>query len=267
MKFRLGIMGLGIFIGVAGFGLVHAETSSLNGSITLDSVANARVQGDSIAIGNTTFFLKFTMPDSSGIAAFNFIFSVSSPDGATWSQFNGMKIPGSGNYSNSIVDQIGYRDANGQGSDTVAWVFICQPPLTPIWPAEAVPFSISFTLDESSIGKTICLDSATTAPQAHLWSWVQTNNGSISSPDWGGPYCFTITRCCLGKRGNFHGDLSESPNVDDLTHLILYMFNGGTPPACLTEVDLDATGTVNVHDLVTLVAWMFNGAPQPPVCP
>jgi len=65
------------------------------------------------------------------------------------------------------------------------------------------------------------------------------------------------------------GDISgegDGPNVQDLTYLVTYIFQGGPPPPVLAAADLDGSGGIpNISDLTYLVAYLFQGGPAP-VC-
>lgn len=74
--------------------------------------------------------------------------------------------------------------------------------------------------------------------------------------------------CCIGNRGNVDGSPDDVITVGDLTYLIAYLFQGGPPPPCMPEgnVDGDELGVV-VGDLTYLVAYLFQGGAIPPLCP
>lgn len=64
------------------------------------------------------------------------------------------------------------------------------------------------------------------------------------------------------------GDVSGNDQVDveDVTYLVDYLFNGGPPPPVTEAADMDGSGGLpNVTDLSYLVDYLFNGGP-PPVC-
>ena len=95
---------------------------------------------------------------------------------------------------------------------------------------------------------------------------------SDSSPvreimDWGRWF----TNCCV-VRGNVDGQVGPSGAVDvtDLSYLVAYLFQGGTPPSCEEEGNVDGiTGIgepIDVADLTYLVAYLFQGGTVPPAC-
>ena len=124
------------------------------------------------------------------------------------------------------------------------------------------------SIDSSSVGRTICIDSSFFRPSG-TWLWSADNwTGHLNvAPEWDGPHCFTITDCCVGRRGNV--DLAYPDiNIADLTALLRQLYSGWEqrcPAAC--NVDGDAEGTVDMSDLVYLVDYMFKGGPEPPACP
>lgn len=75
--------------------------------------------------------------------------------------------------------------------------------------------------------------------------------------------------CCVGIRGNMDGDDGEAIDISDLVYVVDYMFNGGPPPPCFEESDVDASGgsSIDIADLVYLVDYMFTGGPPPDPCP
>jgi len=73
--------------------------------------------------------------------------------------------------------------------------------------------------------------------------------------------------CC-----RIRGDIDHSgsgPDIADLVYLVAYMFNGGPPPPCMEEADINGDGLAvpDISDLVYLVAYMFQGGPAPVPCP
>ena len=75
------------------------------------------------------------------------------------------------------------------------------------------------------------------------------------------------TVCCVGTRGNVDGDADDNVNVADLTHLVSYLFDGGSPPPCWEEADVNGDDSVNVADVTFLVDYLFSGGPAPLSCP
>ncbi len=80
------------------------------------------------------------------------------------------------------------------------------------------------------------------------------------------PGKINVGGCCVGIRGNFNGDAGDSIDISDLVGLVAYMFQGGTPPPCQEEADVDASGAIDISDMVGLVGFMFDGGPSPQPC-
>jgi len=68
-------------------------------------------------------------------------------------------------------------------------------------------------------------------------------------------------------RGNVNGDAGDNIDVSDLTYLIAFLFQGGSPPSCFEEGDVDGSGAIDIADNTYLIAYIFGGGPLPPSCP
>ncbi len=79
--------------------------------------------------------------------------------------------------------------------------------------------------------------------------------------------------CCCVHRGNVDGLMGAGGAVDvaDLTHLVVFLFQGGEAPPCLEQANADgivgAGGPIDVADLTSLVGYLFRSGPEPPPCP
>ena len=76
-----------------------------------------------------------------------------------------------------------------------------------------------------------------------------------------------VMNCCIGMRGNVDGSSSDAPNVADLNFLVAAEFQGGPPPPCFEEADVDASGGLNVSDITRLSAYLFASGPALAWCP
>ncbi len=77
-----------------------------------------------------------------------------------------------------------------------------------------------------------------------------------------------VPTCCVGIRGNVDGDPLESIDIADLVYLVAYMFQGGPPPSCFEEANVDGIDEIDIADLIYLKDFMF-GTPlgaAPVVC-
>jgi hypothetical protein len=71
--------------------------------------------------------------------------------------------------------------------------------------------------------------------------------------------------CCEGIRGNVNG--FGGVNIQDVTYLVAFLFQGGPIYLCEPEANLNGFGIVNVQDLTYLVSYLFAGGSTPPACP
>lgn len=58
------------------------------------------------------------------------------------------------------------------------------------------------------------------------------------------------------------GDVNDNgagPDIQDLVHVVNYMFNSGPPPPIQASADYDSSGAIDISDLVAMVAYMFSG--------
>jgi hypothetical protein len=58
-------------------------------------------------------------------------------------------------------------------------------------------------------------------------------------------------------------DGSGAIDIDDVVHLINYIFNGGLAPVPLESGDADCSGEIDIDDVVYLINYIFNGGPEP----
>lgn len=81
--------------------------------------------------------------------------------------------------------------------------------------------------------------------------------------------CANVSCCEPPIRGDINFDLGTTIDIADLVYLVDYMFNGGEPPPCMDEADVNGSGgsnPVDISDLVHLVDYMFTGGPPPVDC-
>ncbi len=58
-------------------------------------------------------------------------------------------------------------------------------------------------------------------------------------------------------------DGSGEIDIDDVVHLIAYVFSGGPPPEPLLAGDADCSGDVDIDDVVYLISYIFSGGNAP----
>ncbi|MFH1372524.1 MAG: lectin like domain-containing protein [bacterium] len=78
----------------------------------------------------------------------------------------------------------------------------------------------------------------------------------------------TISAGCCENRGNVDGIVGTGGPIDvgDLTYLVAYLFQSGSPPPCPGEGDVDKSGNIDVGDLTYLVAYLFQSGLPPLSC-
>ncbi len=90
-----------------------------------------------------------------------------------------------------------------------------------------------------------------------------------------GDYTVDALRCldincpisCCRLAGDANHD-EVGPDIADLVFMVNYMFNGGAPPPCPEEIDVNGDMNIgDIADLVYLVNYMFSGGPPPVPCP
>ncbi len=223
---------------------------------------------DSVRVNEDVIFQLYLNNDEN----FNFMvqhgFRIYSPDGAVWSgPVRWDTLAGVIPRSNFDLT-LGTRVRRGVGEDTACLIaaFVETPGIPPNFSGPVWSIHIgSFT--EADIGKRICIDSAW-YPPAGKWFWCGINGANGTYPDWGGPYCFTITRCCNGMSGDAgaSGSPDYVPSIGDLQYFIDNLFGGQPMSTCPGEVDFDHSGSVDINDLQMMVEFLFSGA-QLPNCP
>lgn len=64
------------------------------------------------------------------------------------------------------------------------------------------------------------------------------------------------------QRGDCNGDAAK--DLSDAVCILIYLFQGVGPPACLTSADTDDSGALDLTDAVYLIGFLFLGQPAPP---
>lgn len=97
-----------------------------------------------------------------------------------------------------------------------------------------------------------------------IGAYTNSEGGSLA----GQAYVFSLGTacppCCTGLRGDANGD--QSTNVADITYLVSYIFQLGSPPSCFDEADLDASAFIDLADLIYIVDYLFFGGTPPAPC-
>jgi hypothetical protein len=69
--------------------------------------------------------------------------------------------------------------------------------------------------------------------------------------------CFPIVGVCGDSDG------SGVVDIDDVIHLIAYIFSGGPPPVTAIGGDPDCSLATDIDDAVYLISFLFSGGPEP----
>lgn len=77
--------------------------------------------------------------------------------------------------------------------------------------------------------------------------------------------------CCLGDRGNADNSPDDIIDIDDVVHLVSYMFDLENPAelACWDEANVDGSSDniIDIDDLIWLIEFAFGDGPPPAPCP
>ncbi len=225
---------------------------------------------DSVKVGENVIFQMYFVNDENLKFMFAHGFRIYSPDGAVWSgpvrldTTTGL-IPSS-NFDLALKGQV----RRGGGEDTLGTIgAIIYTDGIPAY-FNGPSFSIHIgSFSESDIGKHICIDSSWYWP-GNEWQWLTPQSAGLIKriPDWTGPYCFTIIRCCNGMSGDLGavGTDNYIPDIGDLGRIIDYLFGGKLMSTCPGEVDLDRSGAIDINDMQKLTDFLFESQ-QLPSCP
>ncbi|MBU8933357.1 MAG: PQQ-binding-like beta-propeller repeat protein [candidate division Zixibacteria bacterium] len=139
------------------------------------------------------FHIRATYQPGNGsyVGAFSNGFRVYSPDGATWQPltWDTANIGWSNRFD--LGFWVGEHSVNGSGADTIG--FSASVMFSTIGFEDGFDeevWTISTQVDESQIGKTLCIDSCFYPPSGS-WLWAFVGGGGYPPP-WSGPHCFTI---------------------------------------------------------------------------
>jgi len=248
---------------------ISGKTSAVGGSIYLDHINNYQPGyiPSWVEAGKPLVFHLGVSNNSGGpVLVLRGFFEIYSPNGATWQPIDATWSTAL-NW-NSMFDGgvVAFEyDANGSGADTAH--FNSFNILGPGFPnnTSAVAWTITTQVEQSQIGKQICIDSVRSS-RGTAWLWL--NGFGNLTPSWGGPYCFTVEAdCCQGIRGDVNGDGFDS-NALDLSFLVDRIFRSGPVPPCALEADLNGDGlSANIGDLTYLIDYIYRSGPPGVSCP
>ncbi len=131
--------------------------------------------------------------------------------------------------------------------------------------------NIYFSHPTDLVGDTLLLDSLTIIQGniVHSNFFSDTFANQFKPQFIQGAVVFADVSCCIGMRGNFNNSDDNEIGITDLTDMIAYFFEGGDPPVCRFEanVDGDPYEEVNILDLTYLIDYIFLQGPAPASCP
>jgi PKD repeat protein len=203
-----GRVGLMMMIVVCSAVSGHAGT----GAVSLSRVDGTLQQGPNLGklqAGGVTFVIRFAAP-SDNTTPFNITngWRLYSPDGALFSGTNIEAIP-------QVLPPLfpmGFflYQWDGPGADSVGVVGIGMSLADGIQPGfDQDVLLIHTTLDPSSSGRRICIDSSYSRHGA-IWEWAAVVGGESMRPEWSGPQCFEIVDCGTDPDGDGIGSLCDN---------------------------------------------------------
>jgi len=252
--------------------LTGGQVAAQSVDITLDHVVGTYFSDDTIFCDQPIEFhlrLKNNYMENVGEGGAGAVFRVYSPDGAVWTPItmDTLPLPGMPGWKQMFdgLVNVGVYGASGSGSDTGCFWGFAVFGSGLIQGFDRDSWIIYTMIDCSQEGKTICLDSVTTGEPPCDWLWAGSEGATF--PIWNGPYCYTISPCCTGLRGNVDLNGGDLPNIIDLTNLVGFLFRGSVFPPCPGEADVNSDGTpANILDLTFLVDYIFRSGPLPSSC-
>ncbi|MFH2049184.1 MAG: FG-GAP-like repeat-containing protein, partial [bacterium] len=161
-------------------------------AIQLDHVDGTNSSGQIVSETPIKFYFRLINQTGYNIGGFTNGFKVYSPDGATWQPIIGdtTSIGWLTNYMDGGILIYGFS-VNGSDADTIGFGgFKIFKPGIPNGFNDIV-WWINTQLDDSQVGKTLCLDS-TFYPPGGAWVWSTT--GGTFQPQWNGPHCYDIVQ-------------------------------------------------------------------------
>lgn len=255
-------------VGLVAVALLAPAIADANPSVRIVGHGFGLKGTDSVRVSEDVIFQMYLTNDENLNFMVQHGFRVYSPDGAVWSgpvrwDMQIGQVPAS-NFDVALLGKV----LHGVSEDTACMLgaYMNTPGLPPYFSGGAFGIHIG-SFAEGDIGRHICIDSAW-YPPAGKWFWCGLNGSNPRYPDWNGPYCFTITRCCNGMSGDAGGAGTADyiPDLSDLNRMVDYLFGGIPMSTCPGEVDFDGSGAVDINDLDRMVEYLFN-LERLPNCP
>ena len=158
-------------------------------------------------------------------------------------------------YMNSLATFGQHHTADGLDSITVLGLIL--PTATNAVPpgAHGAAWYFETEIPCDYIGQHICIDNFNHDGHNNtLWDWYYgPTAGELADhtiPTWGGPYCFTVRRCCQGVRGDVNDDGQEC-TIGDISLLIDHLYLTLSPLDCIDEANMnaDSEGEISIGDI------------------
>ena len=168
--------------------LSFAVSTAFSQSVTLDGVSGLNGSGYIPVDGGTVTFAIGMNTNGSAHTGITNGFSVSSPDGATWTTTVGDTIPAGWDAWLDLVFAINRFSIDGALSDTIGFggASLFGGGLPATFNQSAYTITIG-PFDEADRGKTIVIDSCFYQPTG-VWKWA----GPTVYPTWDGPHTYTV---------------------------------------------------------------------------
>jgi hypothetical protein len=206
-QYRLNLLSLTIPVLVLAFGLGATPTVAQDvGYVTLGHVTGEVAPGV-LQAGEVTFYLRYTNP-AENVHYYNVVngFRLYSDDGAVFTPAEIDTLPGMFQF---FIPHVYFSEVDGATADSVAVAGYSTSPgggMPVTYDHEAV--KITTTLDPSSDGTHICLDSSYS--DGYAWEWASTEGGVPLLASWDGPHCFEIRDCGPDSDGDGWGDWCDN---------------------------------------------------------
>ncbi len=219
--------------------------------------------GDTVYAGTPVrfYFAVSGFPEETS-GGFGLGFNMHSPDGAIWDipVLDTVKL---GWFEDPyLLPYFPTSGVTGSESDLLGFAVVSlMGEALPVGYHDVV-FYIETEFSPDQQGKTICIDSASSA---EIGNWVMVRqNSQYMLPYWDGPHCFTIHYCCQGTTGDIAGDNGEV-DVTDIGRMVDYLFLSLAPLACESSANINYPGSgypvtdeiVDIVDLQLLIDNQF----------
>lgn len=262
--------------------LSFAVPTAFSQSVTLDGVSGLDGSGYIPVDGGTVTFTIGMNVNGTGHTGITNGFSISSPDGATWTTTVGDTIPAGWDDWFDLIFAINPFSITGESADTVGFggASLFGGGIPGTFNQAAYTITIG-PFDEADRGKTIVLDSCFYPPTG-TWKWA----GPVIYPTWDGPHTYLVDppelsddiiatpdTLMFSMLTNFEGTMTDSFMVsssggdfdfslsEGSPWLTLSQANGTTPEYILVDVSNPGPEGLHTTDIEITSAFAVN-SPQ-----